>query len=234
MLFHAASSRKMKKPWRLAVLAYFAFFFANPKSSYAVIYDTLNQSPTGLRTIGMAVGALLVLSHGLALVQGGRTRAWLKQLPFNAIFGRVVMVIAAIWAFFLFKGVNLGFIEIPRMDMGEFFHLRPILMILVPITAFLVITFCEEFLSARALGCLMLLVAAVPLDAAFLHEPQSRLLLAALAYVWITVGLFWIGMPYLLRDQVNWATASTKRWGVLCVAGIAYGTAILACALMWW
>ena len=199
-----------------------------------MIYDTLNQSPTGLRTVGIAVGALLVLAHGFALVRAEPTRAWLKQLPFNVILGRVIIVLAALWAFFLFKGLNLGGIEILRMDMGEFFHLRPILMILVPLTAFLVITFCEEFLAARALGCLMLLVAAVPLDAAFLREPQSRLLLAALAYVWITVGLFWIGMPYLLRDQVNWATASTKRWGALCMAGIGYGAAILACAMIWW
>jgi hypothetical protein len=199
-----------------------------------VIYDTLNQSPTGLRTVGIAVGVWLVVSHGFALVKGDMVRDWLKKLPFSTLAGQVMLVIAGLWAFFLFKGLNLGFIRIPKMDLGEFFHLRPFLMILVPLTVFLVILYCEEFLAARALGCLLLLAAAIPLDAAFLKEPSSRLLLVVFAYAAILKGLFWVGMPYLLRDQVNWATATAGRWRLLCAGGLVYGVLILVSAVLWW
>lgn len=199
-----------------------------------MIYDTLNQSPTGLRTVGIAVGACLVASHGFALIQGALAREWLKRLPFSTIAGRVMLVVAGLWAFFLFRGLDLGFVAIPRMDLGEFFHLRPFLLMIVPVTVFLVILYCEEFLSARAMGCLLLLAAAVPLDAAFLKEPASRLLLVVLAYAAILKGLFWVGMPYLLRDQVNWATATVGRWRLLCAAGMLYGVMILVCAIFWW
>jgi hypothetical protein len=199
-----------------------------------VIYDTLNQSPTGLRTVGIAVGVWLVLSHTFALVKGDLVRDWLKKLPFSTLAGQVMLVIAGLWAFFLFKGLDLGVIAIPKMDLGEFFHLRPFLMILVPLSVFLVILYCDEFLAARALGCLLLLAAAIPLDAAFLKEPPSRLLLVVVAYAAIIKGLFWVGMPYLLRDQVNWATATAGRWRLLCAGGLVYGVLILVCAILWW
>lgn len=212
----------------------FAFLLAKCGSICRVIYDTLNQSPTGLRTVGLAVGLWLVVSHAFALVKGDAAREWLRKLPFSTVAGRVLLVLAGLWAFFLFKGQDLGFFRIPKMDLGEFFHLRPFLMILVPVTVFLVILYCEEFLFARALGCFLLLAAAVPLDAAFLKEPTSRLLLVVLAYGAIVKGLFWVGMPYLLRDQLNWATGSAKRWQMLCAAGMLYGATILACAFLWW
>ena len=70
----------------------------------------------------------------------------------------------------------------------------------------------REFLAVRALGCLLLLVAGVVLQAAFQQPPVSRLLLPALAYAWIIAGLYFVGMPFLMRDAVNWVTASAIRW----------------------
>ena len=130
----------------------------------------LNQSPGGLRAVGIAAGAWLVVSHALALWQGEKARAWLKAFPFCKTAGRVLMGVAGVWAFALFRGVDFGFIEIPRMDMGEFYTIRPQLMLLVPVATVLVVVYCEEFLAVRALGCVLLLLAAVPLDAAFLKN----------------------------------------------------------------
>ncbi|MEZ5328982.1 MAG: hypothetical protein R3F19_28385 [Verrucomicrobiales bacterium] len=39
--------------------------------------------------------------------------------------------------------------------------------------------------------------------------PITRLLLPLLAYAWIIIGLFWVGMPYVLRDQIAWVSASS-------------------------
>ncbi len=198
-----------------------------------MIYDTLNQNPDGLRNVGVVIGAGLVLAHGWALWQGDAARGWLRRFPFNVVLGRVLLGLAAFWAWALFKGIDWGILSIPRMDMGEYYTLRPKIMFLIPVTAVLVAWFSEEFLSVRALGCLLLLAAAIPLDAAFLHQPVSRLLLVAPAYVAVVAALFWIGMPYLLRDQIDWATANTRRWNLLCGAGLAYWLAVLACAIAW-
>jgi len=83
----------------------------------------------------------------------------------------------------------------------------------------------------RAIGFFLILAACPVLDAAFLEPPVTRLLLVALAYVWIVKGMFWVGMPYLMRDQIAWATASPERWKALTLAGVGYGAAVLVCAL---
>ena len=71
---------------------------------------------------------------------------------------------------------------------------------------FLVVTFVDEFLAVRALGILFLLGAEPLLDAAFFQNETSRLLVTVFAYLLIVAGLFWVTMPYVFRDQLNWST----------------------------
>ena len=60
----------------------------------------------------------------------------------------------------------------------------------------------DEFLAVRALGILCLLAAEPLLDAAFFRYEPSRLLVTVFAYLMVVAGLFWVTMPYLLRDQI--------------------------------
>jgi hypothetical protein len=78
-------------------------------------------------------------------------------------------------------------------------------------------------------------MAASPLlESAFLEDPSSRLLVPVYAYALLTASMFFVGMPYLFRDAVDWVTASSKRWTMLCLAGLGYGVATLVCALSFW
>jgi hypothetical protein len=72
------------------------------------------------------------------------------------------------------------------------------------------------------------------LNAAFQKPPQTRLLLAGLCYVWILLGLFWVGMPHTLRDQITWVTKTESRFKLASLAGIAYGAVMLLCAILFW
>ena len=36
--------------------------------------------------------------------------------------------------------------------------------------------------------------------------------LPVLAYAWIIAGMFFVGMPYLLRDWITWLTQKPSRW----------------------
>src|SRR5207245_10202872 len=96
--------------------------------------------------------------------------------------------------------------------MGEFSAFPRPLLIALPIGYGLALRFVDEFLAVRALGILCLLAAEPLLDAAFLRYETSRLLVTVFAYLLIIAGLFWVAVPYLLRDEINWIKRRVLRW----------------------
>jgi hypothetical protein len=173
-----------------------------------------------LQLIGILVGLLLVAGHLVAFVRPEPTKGWLIKFPRSKLLGTILLLIDAVWTFWL----------VTHMDLGEFSSFRTYLQIGIPIVTILTIYFVDEFLAVRALGILALLAAEPILSAAFLRPEISRLLVVILAYVWLTLGLFWVGMPYLLRDQITWLTKSAARFKSAAIAGIIYGLIVLACA----
>lgn len=173
-----------------------------------------------LQTVGMAIGIFLVLLHIPALLWKDNVRDWLKKFPRSKTLGIVLLIVAALWTFLL----------IIKTDLGEFARLRMPIAGFVLLAALLSWRFLNEFLSVRSLGVLALLAAHPILDACFLQTAMWRLLLVILAYVWIICGLLWVGMPYLLRDQIAWISASASRWNLAAGMGLASGILILACA----
>ena len=183
---------------------------------YNAVYEDLT-----LQTAGLVVGLLLVTLHIYAWLKRDAVKSWLKTLPRNKSVGVVILTVDLIWAFILWSS----------MDLGEFQGIRKWVQWAIPITYILMINMVDEFLSVRALGVLLLLAAAPVLDAAFLEDPASRLLLPVLAYAWIIIGLFWVGMPYTMRDQINWLCGNELRWKGACAGGVVYGVLLLICAV---
>ena len=81
----------------------------------------------------------------------------------------------------------------------------------------------------------LMLMAGPVLQAAYLEEPFTRLLLPIIAYVWIIVGMFWVGMPFLMRDWIDWLISKEhpKRWTYACGIGVGYGLLMILCAASW-
>jgi len=177
-----------------------------------------------LYTVGLAVGALLVVLHVVALIQPEGVRQFLRRFPRSREMGGVLLAVDAVWA--------LGLVA--RIDLGEFTLYRPVFLAVIGVGFFLTLAFVEEFLAVRALGMLLLLAAEPLLEAAFQQPHTSRLLLSGLAYVWATLGIFWVGKPYLLRDQIAWVSKTEMRWRLAALAGVAYGVVVLAAALTQW
>jgi len=46
--------------------------------------------------------------------------------------------------------------------------------------------------------------------------------------------MFWVGMPYLMRDQINWVLAKENRYNIGAIAGAVYGLVVLIGAAVWW
>lgn len=188
------------------------------------IYDFLYEPGIPLKAMGFIVGLWLILSHGIALAKPGPVVAHLKAFPRNDNLGIGLAIFGFAWAFILWS----------CMDLGEFFKIeRPVQVIIIGVCVGVIIH-VKEFIAVRALGFLMILAAAPILESAFLKDPQTRLLLVAFAYAIAVKGMFWVGMPYLLRDQINWVLADRKRLPVAAAAGLGYGVLVLACAVLYW
>lgn len=195
---------------------------------FADLYDYLyHQNPTGgipLKGTGIVVALALILAHVWALNNTAKTQAFLKSFPRTFHWGVILLTIDVIWSVF----------ALSNMDMGEFYNMRRT-FIMITIGGYVaVLVYVKEFLAVRALGALMLLVAGPVLTAAFLQPQTSRLLLPILAYLWIIVGMYFIGMPFLMRDWINWLLAKPQRWNLAVYSGIAYGVVLLVTALLFY
>jgi len=184
---------------------------------YRLIYEQLS-----LKTVGILLGLALIGGHAYAYFQGEKLKKWLVKVPRNRNLGIAILIVCTAWSWIL----------ITYMDLGEFYTLRKGIQVLLPVLCFLVVYFVDEFLAVRALGVLLMLMAGPILTSAFLKEPFTRLLIPILAYVWILVGMFWVGMPYLMRDWIDWVVAKSVRWERACYIGAGYGALMLLCALI--
>ncbi len=174
-----------------------------------------------LHSVALVAGILLVLTGLPGLLQPDLLQKWAKKLPRSRVAGIVLLTVDLAWSFWLLF----------TMEMGEFSTFRKPLLIALPIGYFLTIRFVDEFLAVRALGILCLFAAEPLLDAAFLRYETARLVVTTLAYILIVVGLLWVTMPYLLRDQINWSSRSHARWRAVHAAIVLYGAIVLALAL---
>jgi len=174
-----------------------------------------------LQTAGYLAGVFLSLLGLWGLVRPGASQAAARSLPRSRIAGFVLLTVAFFWSFWL----------LAKMEMGEFSSFRKPLLFILPVGFLLVLRFVDEFLAARALGILFLLAAEPLLDAAFFRSEASRLFVTVFAYLLIVSGLFWVTMPYLLRDQINWSARTNGRWRFAHGLAFLYGAIILACAV---
>src|SRR5260370_41682078 len=165
-----------------------------------------------LHTVGIVVGAVLI-SIGLLGLLKPDFADLMQRFPRSHIAGVILLTICLIWTFWL----------VATIQMGEFSGFRRPLLIALPVGYVLVLRFVDEFLAVRALGILCLLAAEPLLDAAFLRYETSRLLITVFAYLLIIAGLFWVAIPYVLRDQINWSARSVFRWRFLHVIALIYG-----------
>ena len=191
---------------------------------YDYLYHLSDQGGIPLKGTGIVLGLLLLAAHLVALLKRDATQSFLKQFPRNYKWGVILLSIDFAWSMLIMS----------YMDMGEFFGLRTKFLFVLPVAFVLVLFFVKEFLAVRALGALMLLVSGPVLTAAFLQPPASRLLVPVLAYAWIIAGMFFVGMPFLMRDWVDWVTSTAARWRLAALGGMAYGVAMLVMAVLEW
>lgn len=191
-------------------------------------YETISLSTTG-----WILGLLIVLSHLWMLLKTEDAIGFLQKFPRNTKLGMVLMGTGLFWFWLIIVPENV-FKSAIAMDLGEFNSAKRILFIAVPIVGYLVIDRVRDFLAVRGFGVIALMAAAPLLASAWMEPATGKILIPIYAYALLTKGLFCVGMPYLTRDAITWATATNSRFKTLATAGLLYGAAILTCTILWW
>ncbi len=144
------------------------------------------------------------------------------EVPRSKAAGALLLGVDSVWALII----------VGTMDLGEFSNLRMLLLGVIFASALLTYRYVDEFLAVRALGIFLLLLAEPLVEAAFLKPEGGRLLLVVFAYVLAILGMVWVGLPYVLRDQIAWFRKSKATWNVAALAGVIYGGLLAGFALI--
>lgn len=190
------------------------------------LYETLSLAPTGF-TMGM----VLMLLSLYVLVCPEHFRRQLASVHAKSSAGTVLLGIDILWVALLLFKADWNPLCMPLF---EFEFSRGLLLILCPIIWFVLSSMAKEQLFARALGMFLLLMAIVPMSAAFLQDPATRILIPLWWYPVLTVAMFWVGKPYLFRDWMNWLVQRPALISGIAVFNFIYGLAICTCAGLFW
>lgn len=197
-------------------------------SEYLHAYEKLS-----LGTAGVMMGLVLLLMHGIALLKPEATKKVLRQAATNTKAAQTLLVIDFVWIFLLLLDAEWNPL---KMNLFDFNKARELLLILCPVVCAVLLVYNRkrELLFPRALGLFLLLMALVPLTAAFLKDPVTRLLIPCWWYPVLTLAMFWVAKPYLFRDQMEKLTACPRLYTIINGVGAAWGAAILVCAIAFW
>jgi uncharacterized protein YjeT (DUF2065 family) len=170
-----------------------------------------------LKITAIIIGLLAIIGHLPFALAPQRFSPLLRSLPRNYPLGVVLMLSATLW-FTTLTGV---------MDLGEISSARMQLMGVWTVAGILVVIFVPGFLAARGLGCLLLLAAALVLDAAFLATTHWRYVMTLLAYYWVIAGMVLVYSPHLWRDAINYVTQTPQRLQMFSWPGAIFGVVLI-------
>jgi hypothetical protein len=170
-----------------------------------------------LRLTAIVLGVLYLAAHLPGALAPARFGALARRLPRNYPLGVALMLLATLW-FVVLTGT---------MDLGEISNIRIQLMAVWAVAGVLVTIFVPGFLSMRGFGCLLLLAAALMLDAEFLALTPWRYVITLLAYAWVIGGMVLVYSPHLGRNFISWMTESEKRFRWFCWPGVALGVLLI-------
>lgn len=180
---------------------------------------------------GLIMGVALVILALLALRKPENVKGLLRHAHLATTAGQILFGIDMLWIALLLFDADWNCL---RMELFMFEPLRNILLLLCPVIWLMMSSMSKQHLLPRALGLFLLLTAIVPMTAAFLKEPLTRILLPLWWYPVLTAGLFLVGKPYLFRDWVDKLLQYPRLYTAIAWFNLIYGFAILTCSFLFW
>ena len=183
---------------------------------------------------GIFVGIVLLVLYGLMFWKTEKAMAIARKLPRNSNLGTYFMGFGMVWFWLLVAPPGKGIFSSLTMDPGDFNKIKGYLAIGVPLFCVGMIMYVKEFLFVRGLGLCLLMIAAPLLYASDFEPAPLQFIMPTFCYLMIIKGLFFVGMPYMFRDGVDWATASEGRWRKLSISGVGLGLLFLILGFTAW
>lgn len=166
-----------------------------------------------LFTATLILALLLIVKGAFLLFNTEDTLLLYKNFLRSKLASYVYFGTASVW--FLWIIAHLG-----PAEFGEYKHLLFVLFAALAIGCFI---WVKDFLMVRGWAILLLLLGKLFLDAAFMEEPNSRLFMVVIVYLFIVLGLYFGTIPYKFRDFIEWLYKKHSRAKNLGKVMIGYG-----------
>ncbi|HTV42335.1 MAG TPA: hypothetical protein VMF08_17325 [Candidatus Sulfotelmatobacter sp.] len=156
-----------------------------------------------LSLLAILLGAGLGLPQLYAFASPQKFKASVRAFPRNVPVGVLLMLLATGW--FVWN-VNIE----PVADFSSF---KPAMMGAFAAIGILSCFYVQDFLAARGLAVVFLLLAKAMVDIGRPHLAESPwvLVIQVWAYVLVVAGIWFTITPWKLRDFLNWMTATEAR-----------------------
>lgn len=169
----------------------------------------------------LLTGIFLIAFGAHFLWHGMRSAASVQAFPRSQMAAYILFGAAAAW--FLYRVTQLG-----PADFGQYKHLLFGLFLIVAVGSF---HYVPDFLAVRGLAALILLMAGLLLDAAYMELPTARLFLVSFVYLAIVAALIFGANPYKMRDFLAWLYRKEPRPRLFGGIFAAYGLLLVGVAL---
>lgn len=150
-------------------------------------------------SIGLGLG--LALPQVWQLAKPADWRRWSVGFPRSKPIGIVLMLAATAWFLWNLKNETLA----------DFSKFKPYLLAGFAAIGVLTCVYVSDFLAARGLALLLMLLGKVMVDTARWHESDWRWVISALAYLWVVAGMWLTISPWRLRDFLEWHNRTDQR-----------------------
>lgn len=182
---------------------------------------TLKPDYNLLSDVAIFVGVATAILGLLTLaVPRAAAQAW-RALPRSVWPGRILASVCILWAA----------LWLCIMPLGPLSAIRDLLWLLIPIAIASVCIFTPDLLTCRAIGGLFVLLPTPMLSAAAWHPSPLRYVVIVYAYTMIIAGMYYIALPWLLRDHITWSLNKPVRSRAIAASALALGLFITALSL---
>jgi hypothetical protein len=169
--------------------------------------------------LGLGLGSWQVfgLAHPAAFT------ASLRKLPRSIPWGNALIGLGTIW--FLW---NLS-----QENIADFAAFKKYLLLGFAAIGIGTCIFVRDFLGARGLAVVFLLLAKLMVDTGRPHlgETPWVLVIQSWAYLLVVIGIWFTVSPYRLRDAIEWGTANATRLKVGCGLRLAFAALVVVLGL---
>lgn len=166
-----------------------------------------------LSTLAIILGLGMGLPQIYGLMNPQAFAATARKLPRHIPLGRVLMLAATAWFVWC----------VSQEKDADFAAMKPMLVAAFVGIGIGACIFVQDFLAARGLAVLFLLLAKLMLDTARWADTDWRWVISGWAYVLVLAGMWFTISPWRLRDLLEWGTATESRVRTGCAFRLAFG-----------